>query len=92
MEVFLSNKTDGSTFLALNSSDLKELGIVALGDRKKPGEIEKQRRYSQHQWQYPESQGIINNFMVHKYYYLTYSLVAKRYTIQQRCCANNVLE
>lgn len=35
VEVFRTNKIDGITFLELNSSDLKELGIIALGDRKK---------------------------------------------------------
>lgn len=30
-----SNKIDGITLLQLNSGDLKELGIVALGDRKR---------------------------------------------------------
>ena len=34
-EVFLENKIDGSTLLDLNSEDLKELGITALGDRKR---------------------------------------------------------
>ena len=29
------NKIDGSTLLDLNSQDLKELGIIALGDRKR---------------------------------------------------------
>ena len=29
------NKIDGSTFLELDSEDMKELGITALGDRKK---------------------------------------------------------
>lgn len=35
MEVLRANKIDGGTLLELNSEDLKELGIVALGDRKK---------------------------------------------------------
>ena len=35
VEVFRANKIDGGTLLELNSEDLKELGIVALGDRKK---------------------------------------------------------
>lgn len=35
VEIFLANKIDGSTLLELNSNDFKELGLVALGDRKK---------------------------------------------------------
>ena len=35
VETFRTNKIDGNTFLELNSGDLKELGITALGDRKK---------------------------------------------------------
>lgn len=35
VEVFWANKIDGGVFLDLNKEDLKELGFVALGDRKK---------------------------------------------------------
>ncbi len=35
VEIFRANKIDGGTLLELNSDDLKELGIVALGDRKR---------------------------------------------------------
>lgn len=39
VEIFRTNKIDGSTLLELNSDDLKELGIVALGDRKKLAKV-----------------------------------------------------
>ena len=39
VETFRCNKIDGETFLELTSADLKELGIVALGDRKKLGKL-----------------------------------------------------
>ena len=42
VEVFRSNKIDGAVFLDLNREDLRELGIVALGDQKK---IEKIRSF-----------------------------------------------
>ena len=35
IEVFRCNKIDGAVLLDLNKEDLKELGIVALGDQKK---------------------------------------------------------
>ena len=35
VETFRTNKIDGSVFIELEESDMKELGIVALGDRKK---------------------------------------------------------
>ena len=35
IEIFRTNKIDGAVFLELNKEDLKELGIVALGDLKK---------------------------------------------------------
>ena len=35
IELFRSNKIDGAVFLDLNKEELKELGVVALGDRKK---------------------------------------------------------
>lgn len=35
VEVFRLNKIDGCTLLELNRDDLKELGIVALADRKR---------------------------------------------------------
>ena len=34
-ETMFINKIDGATLLDLNTQDLKELGIVALGDRKR---------------------------------------------------------
>ena len=34
-QAMLINKIDGATLLDLDSQDLKELGIVALGDRKR---------------------------------------------------------
>lgn len=34
-DVFMTNKIDGSTLLELIIEDMKELGIKALGDRKK---------------------------------------------------------
>lgn len=43
IETMRTNKIDGSTFIDLNSQDLKELGIVALGDRKR---LEKLRQGS----------------------------------------------
>ena len=33
VEIFLANEVHGSTLLELNSSDFKELGLIALGDR-----------------------------------------------------------
>ena len=41
VETFRMNKIDGETFLELSSEDLKELGIVALGDRKKLSKLTK---------------------------------------------------
>ena len=35
VECMRANKIDGTTLLQLNSEDIKELGIVALGDRKR---------------------------------------------------------
>jgi len=35
VQVFRSNKIDGSIFLELTQEDFKELGVVSLGDRKK---------------------------------------------------------
>ena len=35
VEIFRKNRIDGTALLLLSDSDLKELGIVALGDRKK---------------------------------------------------------
>ena len=35
VEIFQKNKIDGTTFLDLDADDLKELGVVALGDRKR---------------------------------------------------------
>jgi len=32
-EIFLANEIHGSTLLELNSSDFKELGLIALGDK-----------------------------------------------------------
>ena len=41
VEVFRANKIDGSTLKELNSEDLKELGIIALGDRKRLERVKK---------------------------------------------------
>ena len=35
VETFQKNKIDGTTFLDLDADDLKVLGVVALGDRKR---------------------------------------------------------
>ena len=35
VDTFRCNKIDGSVFLELDEGDMKELGITALGDRKK---------------------------------------------------------
>ena len=41
VEVFRANKIDGSALKELNSEDLKELGIIALGDRKRLERVKK---------------------------------------------------
>lgn len=35
VQIFLDNKIDGSSLLELTTAEMKELGIVALGDRKR---------------------------------------------------------
>ena len=44
VEVFHHNKVDGEVFLELDSNDMKELGISALGDRKKLQKLKCQNR------------------------------------------------
>lgn len=44
VEVFRCNKVDGEVFVQLDSNDMKELGISALGDRKKLQKLQNSER------------------------------------------------
>lgn len=44
VEVFHRNKVDGEVFVELDSNDMKELGISALGDRKKLQKLQNSER------------------------------------------------
>ena len=46
VEVFRRNKVDGVVFVELDSNDMKELGISALGDRKKLQKLKSSERGS----------------------------------------------
>ena len=46
VESFRKNKIDGETFLELDHDDLKELGIIALGDRKKVKKLQQRLKVS----------------------------------------------